>query len=66
MDGMKALGIEDKPREWGSERMTSELKVQLFLLFCASVSKNRLHIEKNEEEGNGLSQSCGVCGHLLT
>lgn len=50
---MKALGIEEKARERGSERMTPESKVQLFPLFCASGSKNRPHIEKRKRQWAG-------------
>lgn len=76
MERIKAPGMDERARERGCERMTPESKVQLFPLFCASGSKNRLHIEK-KEEGNGLGetlvaeeekerQSVGVCGHVLT
>lgn len=56
--------------------MTPESKVQLFLLFCASGSKNRLYTEKKKKamgwgetlvvEEEKERQSVGVCGHLLT
>lgn len=46
MGRIKAPGIDERARERGGERMTPESKVQLFPLFRASGSKNRLHIEK--------------------
>lgn len=53
MEGIKALRIEERARERGGERMTPESKVQLFPLFCASGSKNRLHSEKKKKKAMG-------------
>lgn len=66
MERIKALGIEERARERGSERMTPESKVQLFQLFCASGSKNRLHIEKRTRRqwagGNAGREGAAECG----